>query len=310
MHQIQLFAYEVATDSPAKLNTVLTEMKVELADLPEDKYFATLAGLQVTRIREDVLPNVRNGALPVFIAPEFFFRRSDGTPFQRSTFINGIDHLLDLSRSVPDVLWIVGTVWWHDPRKGSGEETVVHNSAMILHGGRMVRTWQKERLSSIDGLHDATRWDRENPDYAKILEDTQDPVFAVAVPGSGQTMTTGIEICLDHRTTHRGVGVLRTKYLAQNPSSGAGVDLHILAVAGMRIQPENVVARNGGYLIRCDGGRGVRPRSQCVRVNRDGANAAAALREWNPTLTAHQPSQYCGEDIDHRVAIYDPVTIV
>lgn len=61
---------------------------------------------------------------------------------------------------MPDVLRVAGTIWWQEPIKSG--QALVHNTALVLKAGTIVRSWQQERLSGIDGrAQDGTEtWDR------------------------------------------------------------------------------------------------------------------------------------------------------
>ncbi len=89
---------------------------------------------------------------------------------------------------------------------------------------------------------------------------------------------------------------------------GAGVDLHILTAAGMPLQPENIVSRRGGVIVRCDGGSGASSRSECHLVRRGEGSPASALRQWSPQLDP-AAVEYWGKDPDNRLAIYAPVRL-
>lgn len=310
MSRIQMFAYDIDTHDTAKINSLLTGQGLNPATMPALDLLKAQAKLQTDLITAQVVPKADATALPIFVAPEFFFKNVNGLPYDRATFFNGCEALKTMSSAFPKVLWVVGTVWWQEPIKNG--QALVHNTALVIQAGRILHSWQKERLSGIDGLNQGPEtWDRWEPAYAHVLTATQDPLFqAPASPGAGQ-IPMGIEICLDHLTLKQGAnpdGVLRTTYLARNGSAGGGVDAHVLTAAGMSVQPENVVAKAGGYLLRVDGGSAANPRSQCLKVGRAGGSPAAALRQWNPTLTAVNP-QYVGADVHNRLAHYPAVDI-
>jgi hypothetical protein len=308
MPSVQLFAYEIATNNEKTINAILRAKGVDPDEMTEEQYFHQQANLQRDLILKHVVPSIEDDVLPVFLAPEFFFKWRDGLPYGRATFFNSIEYLKKLSEAFPDVLWVVGTVWWSEPH--STGKAMVHNSALILQGGSVLHSWQKERLSQIDGLNQGPElWDRHDPAEARILQSTQDPFFDAKLPGSDDIVRCGIEICLDHLTLKGppvSVGVLRQHYLKNepNPAVGDGIDLHILTAAGMPLQPENVVARRGGLYARCDGGRGAL-RSQFLEIDRDhGVSAATALRRWTIDPT-DVDSDEVGDDPDNRLAVYE-----
>ncbi len=302
--EVQFYAYEIDTHDTSCINASLARRGINPNEMSQEHYLHQQANLQVALIKQHVLPNLqaRPEVVPIFIAPEFFFKWRDGTPYDRATFFNGIDYLTALSGAFPAVVWVLGTIWWHEPH-GSTGMSMVHNSALVLHGGKLVHSWQKERLSSIDGLQDAETWDRWDAQAERILEQTQTPFFT---PPGHHGLSCAVEVCLDHltlATTHGPeFGVVRSQYPVAHPR-GRGVDLHLLTAAGMPLQPENIAARHGGVMVRCDGGQGQRPRSQCFQVLRDGR-----LQDWNPALMPVTVIRH-GDDADECLAVYDAILV-
>lgn len=312
MPKVQLFAFEIDTHNQDRINGILQGRGVDPLEMTQEQYFHQQASLQRDLIVAQVLPLVEDGTLPVFMAPEFYFKWNDGLPYERVTFFNVMTYLESLSASFPQVLWVLGTVWWQEPQDAVTQR--VHNSALILQGGRLLHSWQKMRLSRIDGLrHGPEEWDRSDPQSARTLDLSQDPFFTAAVPGGGH-LSCGVEVCLDHLTLADPVrpGVLRTCYLKDHPTptSGDGLDLHIMVAAGMQMQPENITSRRGGAYLRCDGGAGANPRSQAVAVARPGGTAAEALRQWSPTCIEAAVQQRVGHSPSNRLAIYQPIAII
>ncbi|HEX4418775.1 MAG TPA: hypothetical protein VH165_12780 [Kofleriaceae bacterium] len=306
MPKIQFVAYEIDTHNTAKLNAILSAKGADPSEMTEQEYFTLQANELRDRLRE-VTPQLDSTALTVFMAPEFYFKYQNGKPYSRTTFFNVGPYMEMISEAFPEVLWVPGTVWWSEPAKQ--DTMTVHNTALVYHHGKLIRSWQKERLSTIDGLNAGPEvWDRWELEHERILEATQDPFF-LASHGM-DTLHVGIEICLDHRTLDResppSYGVLRTLY-PKNYPEGRGVDIHLLTAAGMPMYPENVVARSGGVFLRCDGGKDPETRSSCVLVARSG-NTPDALLEWAPILTLGKPT-WIGSDLDNRVAVYPPVTV-
>lgn len=311
MTKVQLFAHEIDTHDQAKINALLKGAGADPREMTEEQYLHLQANLQRDLIRDHVAPAVTADTLPVFVAPEFFFKWRDNVPYSRATFFNGMTYFETLSAQFPRVLWVTGTTWWSEPVDAT--HVRVHNSALIFQGGKLLHSWQKERLSQIDGLNQGPEsWDRWDADSARVLDGTQDPFFTAAVPNGGAVQC-GIEVCLDHLTLKGpplNPGVLRQKYLAAHadPATGAGVDLHIMTAAGMPLQAANIVARRGGAYFRCDGGSGAASRSQAMSVDRTGASAPAALRAWAPATTA-AAVVYVGTDLANRLAIHAPITL-
>jgi hypothetical protein len=149
---------------------------------------------------------------------------------------------------------------------------------------------------------------------------SQDPFFTASPLMGGADMSCGLEVCLDHRSlpadAHHPLmrGVLRTKYTVAHdgpPVTGDGIDVHVLTAAGMPLQNENVLAKDGGVIFRSDGGGASQGgRSQAVRIARPGFGTPPEnLRLWNPTLTPMPVRSHDGQDPDHRLAIYPSVDV-
>lgn len=312
MPHVQLFAYEIDTHNQDVINAALRARGADPDEMTQEQYFTLQANLQRDFIVSQVVPQISDGVLPVFLAPEFFFKWRDDLPYDRTAFFNSIDYLMSLSAAYPEVLWVLGTVWWQEPHCPG--QVMVHNSALILQKGKLLHSWQKERLSEIDGLTQGPEvWDRWDLAETRILEETQNPFFTADIPGGG-SLSCGIEICLDHLTLAGppvSVGVLRNLYsdAHPNPDQGAGVDLHILTAAGMPIQPENIVARSEGVFLRCDGGNGANPRSNSVTITRVGSSPSEALRMWSPMMTPAVVQTRSSPNTHNRVTTYAPVAL-
>jgi len=316
--KIQMIAYEVDTHNTTKLAAILAAKGIRAEEMEEAQYFDQQVNVLRDLIRSHVQPLTGADRLTIFSVPEFFFKYRNGLPYGRSTFFNSLEYLSSISQAFPRVMIVAGTIWWMEP--ASTGQATVHNTVPILYGGRLIHSWQKERLSGIDGLNQGPEvWDRWSEEGGRILEESQDPFFQVTV--NGTLIRLGVEICLDHLTlrnqttnlvTHRGV--LRTKYLAANGDNGAGVDIHLLVAAGMSPQSENITSRHDGLFFRVDGGNGA-VRSTCCRVQRTGGlTAAESLRLWNPTLTNIARNNSPGalndaSDANDRVAVYGVVEI-
>jgi hypothetical protein len=305
--KIQFIAYEIDTHDTSKIDSILSAKGAHPREMSEAEYFTLQVNELKDRLQKDVVPQLNKDTLTIFMAPEFYFKYENGKPYSRVTFINQIDYMKAISASFPQVLWVPGTVWWSEPH--SQDTVVVHNTAAIYHQGQLIRTWQKQRLSTIDGLKAGPEvWDRWEVEHARILEETQDPFFQVR--HGADTLRFGVEICLDHLTLDKepSYGVLRTLY-SKRYVQGPGVDVHLLVAAGMTTQAENVVARKGGLFLRCDGGSQAKQRSSCAHVDRSGDPPDEALRAWAPGLKLGSPT-WIGDDPDNRIAVYPTVTVV
>lgn len=309
----QLFAYEVDTHDASKINSILTARGVDPNEMTQLEYLARQVQLQAKLIRDHVMPRLQHDVVPVFLGPAFFFTWRDGLPYDRATFSNSLDHFRTVSSGFPRVLWVVGTIWWKEAVTPA--HAMVHNSALVLQDGQLIKSLQKSRLSHTDELAQGPEvWDRWDVASSRTLDKTADPIFTECTTSRAGTpdITIGIEVGVDHLTLTGPppeYGMLRTQYLEHYPSLSAspGVDIHLVVAAGMPMQPENITARTGGAYFRCDGGLGAR-RSQSVAITRAGSSPSDALRQWDP-ITVDMTPTYIGTDPDDRLAIYDAVPL-
>ena len=98
--------------------------------MTQERYLQQQAQLQIALIRAEVMPRVQADIVPVFTAPEFFYKWRDGLPYDRVTSINSVDFLQAASAQLGDVLWVVGTIWRKEPVTAT--EARVHNTALVL----------------------------------------------------------------------------------------------------------------------------------------------------------------------------------
>ncbi|MEG4940720.1 hypothetical protein [Microcoleus sp. F4-D5] len=311
--KIQLIAYEIDTHDPTKLNDILQAKGIQYDEMSEEDYFTCQANELKNKIQGQVVKYLNDDTLTIFMAPEFYFKYRNGLPYQRTTFFNKLEYLQAISMAFSEVMIVPGSIWWSEPTKDA-RKVIVHNTVPILFAGNIIHTWQKERLSRLDGLNKGPQvWDRDEEDYKRILDSSQTPFFQINFKNDPtKPILFGIEICLDHLTLDdppNTYGVMRTKYLEnyQNLNQGVGVDVHLLVAAGMPLQKENIVARNNGVLFRSDGGQGMK-RSSCVKILRYGADPVQELQKWNPTLDAQTPG-YIEQDPDNRIAIYPAIQL-
>jgi len=312
---IQLHAWEFDTHNADKMSAVLSAQGAFPYEMTQLQYLQLQIQLQARHIREAIGAQRVDGVLPVFLAPEFFFTSRENRPYDYGTFYNALPYFEQISRAYPHVLWCPGTVWWQE--RVLDQRSIqyrIHNTTLVYQGGRLLRSFQKSLLSGIDPLDTASpvQWDRDDPDYARIAESSQDPFFEARMPGTQEVVTVGVEVCLNHIASWNGstgrvspYGDLRTRYMTGQRRTAAdpGVDVHLLTAAGMSIHDEDVAARDGGVVLRVDGGQGAYPRSQAGSVTRAGADRAAALRQWAPQI-AYAPAVYRGADLADRVAVF------
>jgi hypothetical protein len=181
-------------------------------------------------------------------APEFYFKDRKGVPYSGPDMIHLMEHMKTKMPARADTMILPGTIWWwtstnKNPLDFTTTKPVIHNTLPVLLNKKYIHTWQKEKLSDIDGLWDnCQQWDRKNKEVKAVLNKTQVPVFEQKL--DGLTFKVGLEICLDH-----DYGILKSK-------APKDLDIHILIACGMPADPAKIAARDGGVFLRCDGSIG------------------------------------------------------
>jgi hypothetical protein len=229
--------------------------------------------------------NAAGDTLPVFMGPEWFFRRAEGV-YSEAERDEIIEALKAMSRkSFGGLLMVPGTIFWGNQEGSStgSSRWEVFNCAPVIYDGEEVLRCYKLCENDIRRVEDREkRWGMYNPvttagvalgaiPMPSTYEELRSvpPVFNRANveryaaglryqgPGSvphGNLFTVegirfAIDVCRDH-----GQGILAMRYANDEPEPEP-VDVHLTVSSGMEIQPQCVVAREGGYFAICDGNR-------------------------------------------------------
>ena len=219
--------------------------------------------------------------LPVFIAPEWYFSRSERN-YLPSELGMLFGKLLELSKQVPEMLLIPGSIAWSipfnldpappapkkswnpfrsrkepdisaptnlemNPVKKSGE--VVYNTVLVAQDGKIVHIFHKR----IEG------GEIKEKDRGKKFG------FQFAIPGFG-TMERfnntgvfthrgarfGLEVCADHKQGTLLKDLAMSETSTVNDLNEVSVDVQIVVACGTALANGRVAARIGGHVILVD----------------------------------------------------------
>jgi hypothetical protein len=199
-----------------------------------------LAEAMVTAYQGYLTENATRGdVLPVFEAPEWFFRRSD-RPYLPAEKDQVVNLLASVSASFPNMLIVAGTILWAEGLDNpgvNGTNIKLYNTAPIVMNGRLQKLYDKKNeggdtsgYESLNiGLGNWTRGDSSN-------------IFNIS------NVKFAIDICADTAD-----GQAKQNYYAQDPEGklgGTGVDVHLITSNGS--PAANAIARPGGYILHSD----------------------------------------------------------
>jgi hypothetical protein len=258
-------------------------------------------------------------ALPLFIAPEWYFSRSERN-YLPSELGQIFGKLLTLSKQVPEMLLIPGSIAWSlpfnldttppppkkkswspfrskktpepqisgpvdlemNPVKKDGE--VVYNTVLVAHGGDIVHIYHKR----VEG------GEIKEKDRGKKFG------FQFAIPGFGtmdkfsntgifnhEGVRFGLEVCADHK---QGTLLNKDLGLPENPSiegvNQAGVDVQIIVACGSAIANGRVATQVGGHVILVDssGPKGSFFATK-VTARKQGMAEGKFIHQFDPPLT-------------------------
>ncbi len=146
--------------------------------------------------------------------------------------------------------------------------------------------------------------------------------------GSGAPLTFGLEVCLEHARRYRDAenvtrhddtedeGVLKGvlgDWSSKEGGSAPAVDLHLVTSCGMDVDAPNVVARQNGYVMLCDG----HPAGPNSDLRKKGSSSLTDLTGTGAVFTQNLPSglQLARGSISssawftQRIVSYAPVTL-
>jgi hypothetical protein len=215
-------------------------------------------------------------ALPIFVAPEWYFRkRADnrGLRYTKDEYEQTVMELVKISQSFPEMLIVAGSISWIEPPEIPREDEIpmirlttkqldrVHNTSPILLNGEFflyhkkkdidVSPTAKERFDIPEGMHGVFK-------------------------ASGLTM--GMSICGDSL-------MLLEDYQKLDPG-GEGVDVHILIAQGQDLSKISCASKDKGLVIRVDAEGGGACESHVVKRGKPISNVQEV--EWLETLEAKE----------------------
>ena len=205
--------------------------------------------------------------LKVFLAPEFYFRPNNAEKaytFNRA--INIIECLHELFSSEEWVDWLIvpGTIFSAlpaDAKNGSLPVTMGNgqninlakaylNTSVLVKGGGSGAPFHyvhKRTISRIDGVPQIESA-QINPLFRPSLE--QWPELKQRLMKI-DNINIGIDICKDHYEAE-----LKSVVRAWQQNEGApapDIDLHLITSCGAQVVPGSVAAKQGGFVMHCDG---------------------------------------------------------
>ncbi|PRP90773.1 hypothetical protein ENSA5_62070 [Enhygromyxa salina] len=283
--QVQFIAYQIDT-SPANVKWNVNDVMVQgtypgLASNQLDVQARCELMLRAMQTARDNLlpsspPEAPGTTLKVLLAPEFFFRGSQGAyPMEDVQLAIEI-----LQRTVSDDQWsdwvfgfgsilgvsapAVGSPPTIDPNavKEVYNFTLIQKGGVASQGHTGARVVMKELKSGIDFIAQ-----NANPG-GLLIGDVEHTVAGAKGPGNEQQrvnydgagifdldgITWGVEICLDHLGS-----VKRLQKSPQLPGENQ-VQIQLVPSGGMSIQDASIIAAPGGYVFNCDGMNGGRSR--------------------------------------------------
>jgi hypothetical protein len=214
--------------------------------------------------------------LKVFVAPEFYFRPpTSGVAYSMDEYRrikNVLRSTVDNYRALINWLIVPGTIMWvmdkGDAKKSKraidpkSTKVIYFNTSLYIKRysnpfkSAQSKVIEKYEASSIDGLPTDKSAPKEYPKYQSPAK-VRKHLFTL------NGVKYGLEICLEHgygapnpKNKDPGFSVRILKnYIAGNPDSdyADGVDLHLLTAGGMPLNPESVVSKRNGYILRADG---------------------------------------------------------
>ncbi len=169
--------------------------------------------------------NFGGTALGVFVGTEFYFTGSGGQPYAAENKATMYNAMQDLSKSLPNMLIMPGTIVWRNAGK-------VSNTAATFLNGTKVHEYDKKN------------WGGELGGEFQPGAADQSQSFSIG------NITFAIDICQDVN-----MAMAKQQYYAQHAGDATpakGVDVHIVTSGGQRHGATKTVARPGGLAIRSD----------------------------------------------------------
>ena len=280
--------------------------------------------------------------LPVFVAPEFFFRHPD-RPYTEQEFFELLEALKALSLQAAPWLLVPGTCWWGHPGvppcSAHGPWPVaplLYNTVLALWRGELLHAYINPCPPYSGGLQ------LEGPGPAlrrsargAVVLDAMPPNHRLAPPPQeGHCDSAWLDTSLEPEFQglsfgfETGTGHLAGKLLQSCTRQQRLADVHFLLACGLSVNPLHVATRSGGYVLHCDGRlweAGVTqmpPLQQALFIHRGGGPSAPVDVTLPVPLLRRieEPADAIGEDLEERcrergftcpaVVLYSPVSLI
>lgn len=251
--------------------------------------------------------------LRIFMAPEWFFAGSDGSPYSGSEIGQAIKGLEKISAKYPDLLLVPGSIKWSpgkgefakpetEGKKGKKKgkpETVqrdlIHNTQPVFKDGKLVHAYHKQHNGGDAPVKEAMPLDVESQQPLKDYrqdQSVQPQRHTGATTGRFDVdgIQFGLDVCADFSQ-----GTLARELMQEDPEHG-GVDVHMVTSAGiMGANNDLTAAKDGGYTLISDGSRqwerSAESQDIAWKVQRDGPLSKGLLQGGKGVTT---------ESIDHE----------
>ncbi|SCA62991.1 hypothetical protein SCG7086_AH_00010, partial [Chlamydiales bacterium SCGC AG-110-P3] len=153
-----------------------------------------------------------------------------------------LDSLAALSLKYPDVLLIPGSIAW---AAGEEDHTLAFNTLPVFKGGSLLGLYHKQHESmDIDTIADELGIPKNQIQWpANQLKQLSSLNTSVFRDGATAIAT---EICCDHAHS-----TAYHQYAARYPQ-GQGVDVHLLTAHGSSVNPNMLIAKEGGRMAYID----------------------------------------------------------
>jgi hypothetical protein len=199
--------------------------------------------------------------LKLFVAPEFLFKakaKSKNGLFafshdDRSNIIEALAHMFSGS-AYQDWVIAPGTIFWEWKSKSSVLYTGMNTGILVDGGNNRYVTCTKHYASDGDnfGMEHYPQETLSLEDIEALYEKPDDLIL------NKDNRKMAIEICNDHNIRYmilkRAMLSLGIEAIGTSTANlEKRLDFHLLIAAGKIFTPPSIIAKKGGYAIRCDG---------------------------------------------------------
>mmetsp|Transcript_22038 Transcript_22038/g.32559 ORF Transcript_22038/g.32559 Transcript_22038/m.32559 type:complete len:401 (-) Transcript_22038:95-1297(-) len=220
--------------------------------------------------------------LPIFLAPEWFFRKQEADDdedkyFNHNDVLNIMEALKEISKNSPKTLIFAGSILWSTKiknpevatkksKKVQKEIDLVYNTAPVFCNGEIVHYVHKQYWGHDTGKQLNLRETNANSDEVfafqnlgqkkeneapliTILRENQDQIKSsenniLKGTFSHRGLKFGLEVCADHVS-----GALKKQVGDEK------VDVHVVVSCGVTMHADNAATTRHGVVIGCDSGK-------------------------------------------------------